>query len=157
MGEEAWGKLSKKEQKKWRKRFKTIFLGVLYGLGQQSLAERLECSVQEANHIIQSLYTSFPKLREYVNNQGQFPLEHDGYINTMLGDRLRVREFYDYLPKAKKEWEKNNLIARIQRLGVNLPIQGGTSSIMAAGFFNNLRVSLLEGWKQPLQPIIVVH
>lgn len=100
-------------------------MGVLYGLGQQSLAERLECSVQEANHIIQGLYTSFPKLREYVNNQGQFPLEHDGYINTMLGDKLRVREFYDYLPKAKKEWERNNIIARIQRLGVNLPIQGG--------------------------------
>ena len=132
-------------------------MGVLYGLGQQSLAERLECSVQEANHIIQGLYTSFPKLREYVNNQGQFPLEHDGYINTMLGDKLRVREFYDYLPKAKKEWERNNIIARIQRLGVNLPIQGGTSSIMAAGFFNNLRVSLSENWKQPLQPIIVVH
>lgn len=100
-------------------------MGVLYGLGQQSLAERLECSVQEANHIIQSLYTSFPKLREYVDSQGQFPLNNNGYINTMLGDKLRVREFYEYLPNAKSKWEEKNLIARIQRLGVNLPIQGG--------------------------------
>lgn len=28
---------------------------------------------------------------------------------------------------------------------------------MASGFFNNIRESIQEGWKQPLQPIIVVH
>lgn len=33
----------------------------------------------------------------------------------------------------------------------------GTSSIMACGFMNNIRESLKENWKQPLQPIIVVH
>lgn len=92
-----------------------------------------------------------------MDSQGRFPLDHDGYINTMLGDKLRVKEFYEYLPKEKSTWGKKNLIARIQRLGVNLPIQGGTSSIMACGFFNNIRQSIKEGWKQPLQPIIVVH
>lgn len=141
----------------WRKRFKTVFLGVLYGLGKNSLAERLDASLEEADHIIQSLYKSFPKLRQYVEEQGRYPLEHDGYINTMLGDKLRIREYYEYLPKAKTDREASNLIARCQRLGVNLPIQGGTSSIMACGFMNNIRKSLEEGWEQPLQPIIVVH
>ena len=51
-------------------------------------------------------------------------MEHDGYINTMLGDKLRLREYYEFLPKAKTKSERNNIIARIQRLGVNLPIQG---------------------------------
>ena len=132
-------------------------MGVLYGLGKNSLAERLDASVEEAENIIQSLYKSFPKLREYVETQGEYPLNHNGYINTMLGDKLRVREFYDYLPKAKTQRERQNLIARIKRLGVNLPIQGGTASIMARGFNNNIRVSLEEGWKTPLQPIICVH
>lgn len=98
-------------------------------LGKNSLAERLDASLEEADHIIQSLYKSFPQLRVYVDNQGEYPLDHDGYINTMLGDKLRIREFYDYLPKAKTQREQQNLIARIKRLGVNLPIQGGTSSI----------------------------
>lgn len=155
LGDE-FDKLSPGEKKMWRKRFKTIFLGVLYGLGKKSLAERLNCSEQEADKIIQGLYTSFPKLREYVAVQQQFPLEHGGYINTMLGDRLKVQEYTWYLDAATM-WEKKNLEARIQRLGVNLPIQGGTSSIMACGFMNNIRVSKLEGWKNPLQPIIVVH
>lgn len=144
----------------WRKRFKTIFLGVLYGLGKKSLAERLNCSEEEAENIIQGLYTSFPQLRKYVAQQQEYPLEHDGYINTMLGDKLRVKEM-DYLIKERKtgnKWEEKNLIARIQRLGVNLPIQGGTSSIMASGFMNNIRVSIKEGWgNKMLQPIIVVH
>ena len=132
-------------------------MGVLYGLGKQSLADRLDSSVEEAEDIIQGLYKSFPKLREYVEIQGQYPLDHDGYINTILGDKLRLREYYDYLPKAKSDRERKNIIARIKRLGVNLPIQGGTSEIMTSGFMNNIRESIKEGWEQPLQPIITVH
>lgn len=155
MGKE-FDRLEDHVKKMWRKRFKTIFLGVLYGLGKKSLAERLNCSEAEAEEIIQGLYKSFPKLREYVAIQQKYPLEHGGYINTMLGDKLKVTE-YDLLLKSTSEREKKGLIARIQRLGVNLPIQGGTSSIMASGFMNNIRESIKNGWKNILQPIIVVH
>ena len=79
-----------------------------------------------------------------------------GYINTMLGDKLKIQEYEWYLD-ATTEREKKGLVARIQRLGVNLPIQGGTSSIMACGFMNNIRESKREEWKNPLQPSIVVH
>lgn len=165
LGEDGWNKLSKKAKKKWRKRFKTVFLGVLYGLGKNSLAERLECDLEEADKIIQGLYKSFPKLREYVERQSTYPMTHGGYINTMLGDKLLIKEYSDFLPKAKTNRERNNIIARIGRLGVNLPIQGGTSSIMACGFYNNIRVSILDGatnkhslfYQHALQPIIVVH
>ena len=152
---DKFDQLDKKGKKMWRKRFKTIFLGVLYGLGKRSLAERLFCSEEEADDIIQGLYKSFPKLREYVASQQQYPFDHDGYINTMLNDKLKIKE-YELLQTCTPR-EKNNLVARCQRLGVNLPIQGGTASIMASGFFNNIRESIQEGWKQPLQPIIVVH
>lgn len=67
-------------------------------------------------------------MREYVEEQGQYPLDHDGYIRTMLGDKLKVVE-WDYLKKATNNREKNNLIARIKRLGVNLPIQGQCSAL----------------------------
>lgn len=100
----------------------------LYGLGKKSLAERLNVTEEEAEDIIQGLYKSFPKLREYVASQQQYPLTHDGYINTMLGDKLQVQEWKYYL-KASSQRDKNNQEARIKRLGVNLPIQGGTSSI----------------------------
>lgn len=106
----------------WRKRFKTIFLGVLYGLGKNSLAARLNSSVEEAENIIQGLYKAFPKLREYVASQQLYPLQHNGYINTFFGDKLKVEEWKYYL-KAKNERERKNQEARIMRLGVNLPIK----------------------------------
>ena len=156
LGKDGWDKLSDKEKKKWRKRFKTIFLGVLYGLGKKSLAERLDSTVEEAEHIIQSLYNNFPQLRHYVDAQGNYPLMSGGYVNTMLGDKLKVSE-YDFYMKSSSSREKANLESRIKRLGVNLPVQGGTAVIMAAGFFNTIRVSIEKGWPIPLQPIIVVH
>lgn len=153
---DRFDQLDKKQKKMWRKRFKTVFLGVLYGLGRKSLAERLNCSEDEAEDIIQGLYKSFPKLREYVEQQGKYPFNHEGYVNTMLGDKLRPAE-WDYIKKSTDRREIANLNARLTRLGVNLPIQGGTSSIMARGFMNNIRESLRENWNKPLQPIIVVH
>lgn len=156
---DAFDRLDDAAKKAWRKKFKTVFLGVLYGLGKKSLAERLNCSEEEAEHIIQGLYKSFPKLREYVEVQQQYPLDHDGYLNTMLGDKLHIEE-YDVYVKALQEgneWLAKNMKAKVQRRGVNYPIQGGTSSIMASGFMNNIRVSIKEHWKNALQPIIVVH
>ena len=62
----------------WRKRFKTIFLGVLYGLGKKSLAERLKLfRARSRKNYSRALY-KFPKLREYVAIQQQYPLEHGG-------------------------------------------------------------------------------
>jgi len=148
--------LPKDEKKIWRKRFKTIFLGVLYGLGKNSLAERLNCSVEESEKIIQSLYTSFPKLREYVENQQMYPIQHGGYINTMLGDKLKLID-YETMEKSSSQKEKRGLEAAVKRKGVNFAVQGGCAAIMASGFEETIVESIREGWKNPLQPIIVVH
>ena len=107
---ENWGEVAILLEKNW-----------LYGLGKKSLAERLNATEEEAEDIIQGLYKSFPKLREYVASQQQYPLTHDGYINTMLGDKLQVQE-WKYYQAATNQREKKNQEARIQRLGVNLPI-----------------------------------
>lgn len=148
--------LPKSEKGKKRKQFKTIFLGLLYGLGIKSLATRLNCSEDEAKQIIDAVYKAYPQLRQYIASQQKYPLENDGYVNTMLGDKLKVVEF-DWMLKSTSRGEQRNLQARIQRLGVNLPIQGGTAGIMASGFMNTYRESEKQGWKYPLEPYICVH
>ena len=129
---------------------------MLYGLGKASLAERLNCDIDEADRIIQGLYNAFPQLRVYVDRQQKYPMEHNGFINTFLGDKLQIQEYKWWL-KATSDGEKRNLEARAARLGVNLPIQGGTSTVMQSGFFNDVRESVKQGWRYPLQPIITVH
>ena len=53
-------------------------------------------------------------------SQQQYPFSHDGYINSIMGDKLKIKE-YDLWLKANSR-EKNNLKARCERLSVNLPI-----------------------------------
>lgn len=123
--EDGWNRLDKAEKKVWRKKFKQIFLGLLYGLGLTSLSERLNCSLEESKKIIDSVYSNFPKLREYVAIQGNYPIRNSGYVNTMLGDKLQTQPEWDLYQKAIRKgnkYEEKNLEARIQRLGVNLPI-----------------------------------
>lgn len=104
--------------------FKTSLLGIMYGLGKNSLAQRIGTDVTTAQDIINAIFKTFPTLKKYIRVQQVYPLEHQGAVNTMLGDRLVVPE-YSWLIKAIKEgneYEERSLKARIQRLGVNLPI-----------------------------------
>ena len=149
-------KKSKGDQKKARKQFKTIFLGLLYGLGMKSLAQRLNCSEEEAKNIIDAVYSAYPKLREYIATQQQYPFTHNGHVNTFFGNKLKLVE-WDWLMKAESTGEQRSLQAKIQRLGVNYPIQGGTSSAMASGFFNTYRETIKQHWARPLEPYICVH
>lgn len=124
LGEEGWNNLSKADKKKFRKMFKTSLLGIMYGLGKNSLAQRIGTDVTTAQDIINAIFKTFPTLKKYIGVQQVYPLEHQGAVNTMLGDRLVVPE-YSWLIKAIKEgneYEERSLKARIQRLGVNLPI-----------------------------------
>ena len=104
---------------------------------KKSLAERLHCDVAEAERVILALYSAFPRLREYVKEQQDYIMEHEGRINSILGDRLVVPEWKYYLKAKQKgdQREMNSLVSRIQRLGVNLPI----NNIVA--FKSNLKVN----------------
>ena len=87
---------------------------------KNSLATRLNCTVEEAERTIQSLYSAFPRLREYVKEQGDYIMEHEGRINSILGDRLVVPE-WKYYQKAIASGDKREekaQEARIRRLGI---------------------------------------
>ena len=120
---ERWDTLSKKEQKAFRKTFKTVTLALIYGQGVNSLASRLNITKETAQEIIDQVYTSYPKLREYVKKQQEYPLQHNGEVSTFFGDRLVVDE-WKYYQKATSSYEKKSLAARIGREGCNYPIQG---------------------------------
>ena len=152
--QDRWDTLTKKEQKAFRKTFKTVTLALMYGQGVNALASRLNITKQDAQAIVDQVYTSYPKLREYIKEQQEYPLHHNGRVRTFFGDVLVAEEWKYYL-KATDPYEKKALAARIGRAGSNYPIQGGTSLAMSSGFFNDLRVAKQEGWD--LTSFITVH
>ena len=140
-------------KKTWRKKMKTVFLGILYGLGSKSLAESLNCSEAEALNIIESVFTTFPKLKEYIETQQKYPFNNDGRVNTFFGDIMYSPD-YKYLYHSDGRIDRATK-SRVERHAVNLPIQGGTSVAMTGSFYNVMRQAKKEGFC--IRSIITVH
>ena len=68
---------------------KRILLGLLYGRGIASIAEQLDCSVEKAQEIKDSVFRGFPAIEEFEKaslNMG----ETDGFVTTVCGRKRRL-------------------------------------------------------------------
>ena len=123
------------------------------------MAARIGCDEAESERVIQALFNAFPKVKTYIKKQQDYIMEHEGRVNTLMGDRLVVPEWKFYMEAKKKgnKYEERSLESRIKRLGVNLPIQSGTSLFMSSGFMNNVIQSKEGPVRVPMAPFITVH
>lgn len=77
------------EGKARRSKAKTILLGITYGMGANTLAERMNLSVQEANKIIEDFYLGFPGVKKLTEASQQM-LREKGYVTDMFGRRRHI-------------------------------------------------------------------
>lgn len=152
-GEDRWKQEDSSFKKLWRGRFKTILLGVMYGMGVKKLSVSLGVSVVQAQELIDTLFGQFKVLHKYIEDNMAFPENHDGYINTLLGDKLRSGE-WRFVRNPDGTINRFSL-AKVQRHGINYQIQSASAVALARGFWNNIRQAKKEGFI--LSPIIVVH
>lgn len=123
-------------------------------MGIKTLSANSGVSVQEAQRLHDVMFNEFKVLKEYTDKLFRYPLDHDGYIQTFYGDKLRTSSWkYRYDPKTGKE--DTGALARASRHGCNYCIQNGSAITLAAGFWNNIRVA--RNYGIVMQPIIVVH
>ena len=78
-----------KQGKERRSQAKSILLGVLYGRGDDSIAEQLGCTKQEATKIKQSVFEGFPAIKEFEQNSIRMANEV-GYVTTVCGRKRRL-------------------------------------------------------------------
>ena len=78
-----------KEGKERRSQAKTILLGVLYGRGEDSIAEQLNCSVAEAQSIKESVFKGFPAIKQFERESLDFAYDY-GYVTTVCGRKRRL-------------------------------------------------------------------
>lgn len=152
-GEDTWNNSDKAFKKLWRGRFKTILLGVMYGMGVKTLASRLGVEESSAVTLIDTMFGQFNVLKDYIDQMKQWPLDHDGYIKMLLGDHLRSPH-WKFVKRSDGSIDKGAL-SGTQRHGINYQIQSASAVSMASGFWNNIRSAKAEGFN--LAPIIVVH
>lgn len=103
-----------------RSRAKTVNFGIVYGMGDFSLAKDLGISVKEAREYIDNYFAKYSKVREYMNHIIESTKE-TGYVSTMFGRRRVIPEI-----------NSSNFMVRSsgERMARNTPIQGSAADII---------------------------
>lgn len=101
------------EGKGRRGQAKTIVLGICYGRQIPSIAEQLNCSVQEAQVIYDKVTKSFPGLLKAQDEASEMAHEK-GYVSTLWGRRRHLTAMmhddyeFEYAPGCNPEFDPFN-------------------------------------------------
>ncbi len=103
-----------------RKKAKAVNFGIVYGIGDFSLAEDLHISRADARAYIDSYLATYPAIDAYLKNIKKSAYEC-GYVTTAFGRRR-------YIPELKE----SNKIRRAfgERVAMNSPIQGTAADVI---------------------------
>ena len=113
---------------------KTVNFGIIYGVSAFGLSNQTDLSRTEAKELIETYYKTYPKLRDYIDDQIHFAREN-GYVQTVLGRRRYLNGI-----------NGSNAVVRgaAERNAVNAPIQGSAADIIKIAMIN-IHKRLAEG------------
>jgi len=96
-----------KEGKARRTQAKSILLGVLYGRGEASIGEQLNCSAKKAKEIKESVFRGFPAIKKF--EQDSLDMAYDlGYVTTVCGRKRRLPDLQ--LDEYEFHWENGTAL-----------------------------------------------
>ena len=116
-------------------------------MSARTLGTQLNVSEEEAQGYITSLFDQFPVLEKFIEANASYPISHNGYINTILGDKLRVPEYRFLYEKDKFGRKRLNRSAarKLDSAGINFVIQSFSSLSLTSGFSNVVQEAVKEG------------
>lgn len=128
-----------------RRKAKTANFGIIYGISAFGLAERMEVSRTEAKELIDNYFTTYPKVREYMDHSIE-EARRQGYITTLFGRRR-------YLPDINSRSAVTRGYA--ERNAINAPIQGTAADIIKVAMVRIARRFEMEGIRSKM--MLQVH
>ena len=113
----------------YRRKAKAINFGILYGISPYGLAKQLSITNSDAKKYIESYFSRFPGIKEYMNSQISFA-KTNNYVETIFGRRCNIKGIND----------KNFAVRGFaERQSINAPIQGTAADI--------IKLSMIEIYK----------
>lgn len=103
-----------------RSRAKAVNFGIVYGIGEYSLAKDIGISRKEARQYIDGYLDQYPKVREYMKNIIELA-KKEGYVRTIANRRRNIPEISS---------SNFNVRSFGERLALNTPIQGTAADII---------------------------
>src|SRR5205807_399484 len=128
-----------------RSKAKMINYGIVYGLSDYGLADRLNIPREEARSFIEAYLQRFPKVAAFISGTIERAKE-DGYVQTLWGRRRQIPEL------RARNYQVRTLG---ERLAANTVIQGTAADIIKLAMVRAHRALAAEGLKT--QQILTIH
>ncbi len=134
-----------KVSKEQRSNAKTVNFGIIYGVSAFGLSNQTNLSRSEAKELIETYYTSYPKLKSFMSKQVDFAREN-GYVQTVLNRRRYLNSI-----------NASNAIVRgaAERNAINAPIQGSAADIIKIAMIHIQQKLNAENYKSKM--LLQVH
>ena len=128
-----------------RKRAKAVNFGIVYGIGDFSLAQDIGVTKREAGEYIRSYLDTYPGIDSYLKNTVADAREK-GFVTTLMGRKR-------YIPELSSS--KKTLVSFGERVAMNSPIQGTAADVIKLAMINTARALREAGLDARL--ILQVH
>ena len=128
-----------------RRDAKAINFGIIYGISDYGLSQNIKSSRKMAKDYIDSYFSRYPKVKEFMDNNVRFAKEH-GFAKTKFG---RIRK----IPEISSS--KYNLRSFGERVAMNMPLQGTASDIIKLAMIKVYKALKDENLKSQL--ILQIH
>lgn len=112
--------------KEQRSHAKTVNFGIIYGVSAFGLSNQTSLSRAESAELIDTYYKTYPKLKEYIQNQIALAREQ-GFVQTILGRRRYLKDINSQNAVVRGAAERN---------AINAPIQGSAADIIKIAMIN---------------------
>ena len=128
-----------------RSNAKTVNFGIIYGVSAFGLSQQTDLNRTEAKELIDTYYATYPKLRNYIQDQVDFARDH-GYVTTVLGRRRYLKDINSQNAVVRGAAERN---------AVNAPIQGSAADIIKLAMIAIQKKLDKEQWNSKM--LLQVH
>lgn len=126
-----------------RRSAKAINFGIIYGISPFGLARQLGISRGEAKNYIDSYFSKYPEIKEYMDKTIEFASQNN-YVLTPFGRKCFISGFESQATKGFAS-----------RAAINAPIQGGAADIVKMAM--NKVYDLLKEGKYQSKMLLQVH
>ena len=128
-----------------RSHAKTVNFGIVYGVSAFGLSNQTSLSRSESKDLIDAYYKTYPRLKQYINEQVEIAREQ-GYVQTISGRRRYLKDINSQNQVVRGAAERN---------AVNAPIQGSAADIIKIAMINIQKKLTEENWKSKM--LLQVH
>ncbi len=128
-----------------RSKAKMINYGIVYGLSDYGLADRLNIPREEAKAVIDAYLARFPKVAEFMAATIEQAREL-GYVTTIFGRRRQIPEL------RARNWQVRSLG---ERLAVNTVIQGTSADVIKLAMIGAHRALKASGMASRM--VLTIH